>query len=256
MSGPLVCGNKFRQRVCSGEVLVGTIVSLNSPQVAEILSDAGFDWLFIDAEHGAYDPLAVEALIQATGDRTPCLVRIPVHEEAWIEKMLDVGASGIIAPQVNTVAQARQVVNYSKYPPQGERGVGVARAQRYGVQFENYLAQANDALLTVIQIEHKDAVDNIRELVTVAGVDVLFIGPYDLSTSLGIPGQVDDPAVQESIAEVLGVCREAGRVPGIFGIAPDTVSRYVEMGFTLVGVGVDAMFLSQAASQALRDVRA
>ena len=256
MSGPLVCGNKFRQRVCSGEVLVGTIVSLNSPQAAEILSDAGFDWLFIDAEHGAYDPLAVEALIQATGDRTPCLVRIPVHEEAWIEKMLDVGASGIIAPQVNTVAQARQVVNYSKYPPQGERGVGVARAQRYGVQFENYLAQANDALLTVIQIEHKDAVDNIRELVTVAGVDVLFIGPYDLSTSLGIPGQVDDPAVQESIAEVLGVCREAGRVPGIFGIAPDTVSRYVEMGFTLVGVGVDAMFLSQAASQALRDVRA
>ncbi len=256
MSGPLVCENKFRQRVCSGEVLVGTIVSLNSPQVAEILSDAGFDWLFIDAEHGAYDPLAVEALIQATGDRTPCLVRIPVHEEAWIEKMLDVGASGIIAPQVNTVAQARQVVNYSKYPPQGERGVGVARAQRYGVQFENYLAQANDALLTVIQIEHKDAVDNIRELVTVAGVDVLFIGPYDLSTSLGIPGQVDDPAVQESIAEVLGVCREAGRVPGIFGIAPDTVSRYVEMGFTLVGVGVDAMFLSQAASQALRDVRA
>jgi len=256
VSGPLVCENKFRQRVCSGEVLVGTIVSLNSPQVAEILSDAGFDWLFIDAEHGAYDPLAVEALIQATGDRTPCLVRIPVHEEAWIEKMLDVGASGIIAPQVNTVAQARQVVNYSKYPPQGERGVGVARAQRYGVQFENYLAQANDALLTVIQIEHKDAVDNIRELVTVAGVDVLFIGPYDLSTSLGIPGQVDDPAVQESIAEVLGVCREAGRVPGIFGIAPDTVSRYVEMGFTLVGVGVDAMFLSQAASQALRDVRA
>ncbi len=256
MSGPLVCGNNFRRRVCSGEVLVGTIVSLNSPQVAEILSDAGFDWLFIDAEHGAYDPLAVEALIQATGDRTPCLVRIPVHEEAWIEKMLDVGASGIIAPQVNTVAQARQVVNYSKYPPQGERGVGIARAQRYGVQFENYLAQANDALLTVIQIEHKDAVDNIRELVTVAGVDVLFIGPYDLSTSLGIPGQVDDPAVQESIAEVLGVCREAGRVPGIFGIAPDTVSRYVEMGFTLVGVGVDAMFLSQAASQALRDVRA
>ena len=255
MSGPLVCENDFRQRVCAGEVLVGTIVSLNSPQVAEILSDTGFDWLFIDAEHGAHDPLAVESLIQATGDRTPCLVRIPVHEETWIEKMLDVGATGIIAPQVNTVAQAKQVVNYAKYPPEGERGVGVARAQRYGAEFESYLAQANDSLLTVIQVEHKDAVANVRALAAVEGVDALFIGPYDLSTSMGIPGQVDDPAVRESIAEVLAVCREAGKVPGIFGIAADTVSQYVEMGFTLVGVGVDALFLSQAASQALEGVR-
>ena len=256
MSGPLVCENGFRRRACDGEVLIGTIVSLNSSQVAEILSDTGFDWLFIDAEHGAHDPLAVESLIQATGDRTPCLVRIPVHEETWIEKMLDVGASGIIAPQVNTVAQAQQVVNYAKYPPQGERGVGIARAHRYGDQFEAYLAQANDSLLTVIQIEHKDAVANVRELAAVAGVDALFIGPYDLSTSMGIPGQVHDPAVQEAIAEVLAVCQEAGKIPGIFGIAPDVVSRYVEMGFSLVGVGVDTLFLSQAASQALKGVRA
>ena len=255
MNRPLVCLNGFRRRVCAGEVLVGTIVSLNSPQVAEILSDTGFDWLFIDAEHGAHDPLAVEALIQATGDRTPCLVRIPVHEETWIEKMLDVGASGIIAPQVNTVAQAQQVVNYAKYPPQGERGVGIARAQRYGAEFENYLDQANDSLLTVIQIEHIEAVANLRELAAVEGVDALFVGPYDLSMSMGIPGQVNDPAVQEAIEEVLAVCREAGRVPGIFGLAPDTVSRYVDMGFTLVGIGVDALFLSQAASQALNGVR-
>ena len=255
MSAPLVCQNDFRQRVYADEVLVGTIVSLNSPQVAEILSDTGFDWLFIDAEHGAHDPLAVESLIQATGDRTPCLVRIPVHEETWIEKMLDVGATGIIAPQVNTVAQAEQVVTYAKYPPQGERGVGIARAQRYGAEFENYLAQANDSLLTIIQIEHKDAVANVRELAAVEGVDALFIGPYDLSTSMGIPGQVDDPAVQESIVEVLAVCREASKVPGIFGVAPDTVSQYVGMGFTLVAVGVDALFLSQAASQALEGAR-
>lgn len=255
MSGPLVCENGFRRRACAGEVLVGTIVSLNSPQAAEILSDTGFDWLFIDAEHGTHDPLAVESLIQATGDRTPCLVRIPAHEETWIEKMLDVGASGIIAPQVNTVAQAEQVVNYAKYPPQGERGVGIARAHRYGAEFETYLAQANDSLLTVIQIEHKDAVANVRDLAAVEGVDVLFIGPYDLSTSMGIPGQVHDPAVQEAIAEVLGVCQEVGKIPGIFGIAPDVVSRYIDMGFTLVGIGVDTLFLSQAASEALKGVR-
>ena len=255
MSGPLVCENGFRRRVYAGEVLIGTIVSLNSPQVAEILSDVGFDWLFVDAEHGAYDPLAVESIIQATGDRTPCLVRIPVHEETWVEKILDVGASGIIAPQVNTVAQAEQVVRYAKYPPQGERGVGIARAHRYGAEFETYLAQANDSLLTVIQIEHKDAVANVRELAAVGGVDALFIGPYDLSTSMGVPGQVRDPAVREAIAEVLAVCQETGKVPGIFGVQPDVVSRYVDMGFTLVGVGVDTLFLSQAASRALNGIR-
>ncbi len=256
MSGPLVCENDFRRRVRAGETLVGTIISINSPQVAEIMGDIGFDWLFIDAEHGAFDPLAIEALIQGTGDRTPCLVRIPVHEETWIEKALDVGASGIIAPQVNTVAQAEQVVTYAKYPPRGERGVGIARAHRYGARFEEYLAQANDSLLTVIQIEHKDAVENVRELADVEGVDALFIGPYDLSTSMGIPGQVGAPAIREAIAEVLAACREAGKVPGIFGLKPDTVSRYVEMGFSLVGVGVDALFLAQAASRALEDVRA
>ena len=255
MTRPLVCENGFRRRACAGEVLVGTIVSLNSPQIAEILSDVGFDWLFIDAEHGAYGPLAVESLIQATGDRTPCLVRIPAHEETWIEKMLDVGAAGIIAPQVNSVEQAQQVVNYAKYPPQGERGVGIARAQRYGSELANYLDQANDSLLTVIQIEHVKAVENVQELAAVQGVDALFVGPYDLSMSMGIPGQVNDSSVQHAIAEVLAVCRDAGKIPGIFGLTPASVSPYVEMGFTLVGLGVDAVFFSEAASQALRQVR-
>ena len=152
-------------------------------------------------------------------------------------------------------SRARQVVNYAKYPPEGERGVGIARAHRYGAKFEAYLAQANDSLLTVIQIEHKDAVANVRELAAVEGVDALFIGPYDLSTSMGIPGQVHDPAVQEAIAEVLAVSREAGKIPGIFGLAPETVSSYVEMGFTLVGIGVDTLFLQQAAAQALKGIR-
>ena len=256
MTRPLAFESGLRQRVCAGEVLVGTIVSLNSPQVAEIMADAGFDWLFVDAEHGAYGPLAVEALIQAASDATPCVVRIPVHEESWIEKMLDVGAAGIIAPQVNTVEQARQVVHYAKYPPAGERGVGIARAQRYGMRFEDYLERANEALLTVIQIEHVDAVARVHELAAVEGVDVLFIGPYDLSMSMGIPGQVDAPDMQRCIAEVLAACRESGKVPGIFGIAPEKVRQYIGMGFTFVGVGVDAMFLSGAASEAVRALKA
>ena len=255
MSGTLVFENEFRKRVCAGETLTGAIVSLNSPQVAEIMADAGFDWLFIDAEHGAYGPLAVEVLLQAVGNKMPCLVRIPVHEECWIEKMLDVGASGIIAPQVNAVEQAEMIVQYAKYPPVGERGVGVARAQRYGVRLMEYLERANDSLLTVIQIENIDAVRNARELAAVEGVDALFIGPYDLSMSMGIPGQIGDPRVQESIAEVLAVCQEKGKIPGIFGMRPEVVRHYREQGFSLLGLGVDAMYLSGAASNALEELR-
>ncbi len=247
--------NGLRKQLYDGKVLIGTMISLNSPQVVEIITDVGFDWLFIDAEHGAYGPLAVESLMQAAGTQMPCLVRIPVHEECWIEKMLDVGASGIIVPEVNTVEQAKMVVNYAKYPPQGERGVGIARAQRYGVKFHDYLAQANDHLVTVIQIEHVDAVRDVRTLAAVEGVDSLFVGPYDLSMSMGIPGQVDDPRIQESLVVTLEACREAGKVPGIFGIAPQTVQRYVDMGFTLVCVGVDAMYLSNAATNALKELR-
>ncbi len=255
MNGNLVFGNEFRKRVCAGENLVGPIVSLNSPQVAEILSDAGFDWLFIDAEHGAYGPLAVEALIQAVGNKMPCLVRIPVHEECWIEKMLDVGASGIIAPQVNSVEQAELIVQYAKYPPVGERGVGIARAQRYGASLTEYLEHANDSLLTVIQIEHIDAVRNVRELAAVEGVDALFVGPYDLSMSMGIPGEVNDSRIQDCIAEVLATCKEFGKVPGIFGVQADVVRSYREQGFSLLGLGVDAMYLSGAVNAALEALR-
>ena len=255
MTRATVCELDFRARVAAGETLVGTMVTLNSPQAAEILSAAGFDWLFIDTEHGAHGPLAVEALLQAAGDAMPCLVRIPVHEEAWIEKMLDVGAAGIIAPQVNTAAQAELVVQYGKYPPDGERGVGVARAQRYGARFAEYLERANDRLLTVIQIEHRDAIGNLAALAAVPGVDALFVGPYDLSMSYGVPGRVDDPRVRDGIAAVLDACRESGRAPGIFGIQADTVRRYVEQGFRLVCVGMDALFLDHAARAAREALR-
>ena len=241
----------FRTRVRAGEVQVGTLVSLNSPQIAEILCDAGFDWLFLDSEHGGFGPLAAETMMQAAGQHMPCLVRIPVHEEVWVEKMLDAGAAGVIAPQINEVTQARQVVNYGKYPPVGERGVGIARAQRYGACFAEYLAMANESLLTVVQIEHLDALPALSAIAAVDGVDVLFVGPYDLSMSMGIPGQVEDARIEQVLQQVLAACRESGKVPGIFGAQPATVRRYIDLGFTLVCCGVDALFLSNSA----RDIR-
>lgn len=255
MTRPLVCDGDFRARLAAGELLVGSMVTLNSPQAAEILSSAGFDWLFIDAEHGAHGPLAVEALLQAAGDAMPCLVRIPAHEEAWIEKMLDVGAAGIIAPMVRTVAQAQTVVRYAKYPPAGERGVGLARAHRYGAGFADYLERANAALATLIQIEHPDALACLDRLAALPGVDALFVGPYDLSMSLGIPGQLRDARMQEALRAVLDACRAAGCAAGVFGLEPEAVREYVAMGFTVVCVGIDARFLDAAARAARAALR-
>ena len=250
MTRSLACDGDFRRRMQAGDTLVGSMVTLNSPQAAEILSSAGYDWLFIDAEHGAHGPLAVEALLQAAGDAMPCMVRIPVHEEAWIEKMLDVGAAGIIAPMVRTVEDACTVVRYAKYPPQGERGVGLARAHRYGAAQHEYLQRANAGLVTMIQIEHPDAVARAADLAAVDGVDVLFVGPYDLSMSLGIPGQVQDARVRDALDAVLEACAATGRAPGIFGLEPGIVREYTDMGFKIVCVGVDARFLDGAARAA------
>jgi 2-dehydro-3-deoxyglucarate aldolase/4-hydroxy-2-oxoheptanedioate aldolase len=144
----------FRKELLGGKKLIGTLVSLPCPQVTEILCDAGFDWLFIDGEHSPLGMGDIQNMLQAAGDRCSCVVRIPANDEVFIKQVLDVGASGIIAPHVNTAEIAEQVVRFSKYPPIGERSVGVARANAYGFQFADYIKNANEQLAVVVQIEH------------------------------------------------------------------------------------------------------
>ncbi|HTT08931.1 MAG TPA: aldolase/citrate lyase family protein [Gammaproteobacteria bacterium] len=248
-------GKTFRQRLRAGEQLFGTLVSLHSADVAELLSKAGFDWLFIDTEHGAFDPAQAQALLQAVGDRCPCLIRVPAGEEVSIKKALDVGAAGVIVPQVNTAQDAARVVKLCKYPPVGTRGVGIARAHGYGYGFADYIASANEEVAVVLQIEHIDGVNNIRDIIRVADIDAVFIGPYDLSASMGRTGQVDDPEVQKAIATVRDVALAAGLKLGIFGISAAAVKPYAAQGFTLLTAGCDTIFLSNAAQQTLAVLR-
>src|SRR5512139_3001531 len=151
----------FRQRLKDREALVGTIVSLGSPEVAEVLSAAGFDWLFVDAEHSPLDALAIQRIVIGAGS-TPCLVRLARGDEVSIKKALDVGAAGIIAPLVNSAEQAAAVVCHAKYAPLGTRGVGASRAHGYGLAFQEYITTANDRTAVVVQAEHGDAVNNIE----------------------------------------------------------------------------------------------
>ncbi|HKE82143.1 MAG TPA: aldolase/citrate lyase family protein [Vicinamibacterales bacterium] len=244
----------FRARLRSGERLVAPLLTLNTPAVTEIMAAVGFDWLFIDAEHAPLEPFQMQALLQGAG-ATPCVIRLPVGDEVPIKKALDIGAAGIIAPQVNSVDHAQRIVQAAKYAPIGQRGLGIARAHGYGLSVREYMATANDDTAVIVQAEHRDAVEHIRDIVRVDGVDGVLIGPYDLSASLGRPGAVDHPEVKGAIERVREACAEAGLPIGIFGVTAEAVQSYIDQHFTMIVVGVDTMFMANAAAAALKAVR-
>lgn len=246
--------SSFRTRLRSGERLIAPLVTLDAPAVAELLAAVGFDWLFIDAEHAPLGTAHMQALMQAAGS-TPCIVRLAAGEEIHIKRALDIGAAGIIAPQVNSAEHAARIVQAAKYAPMGQRGLGIARAHRYGLQVREYMQSANDDTAVIVQAEHRDAVKHIRDIVAVDGVDGVLIGPYDLSASLGLPGAVDHPEVRDAIARVRTACLEAGLPIGIFGLTAEAVKPYIEQGFTMIVAGVDTVLLGQAASTLLGTIR-
>jgi 2-dehydro-3-deoxyglucarate aldolase/4-hydroxy-2-oxoheptanedioate aldolase len=239
----------FATRLRAGETLLGSIIALPCPEVAELFSRAGFDWLFIDTEHAPLDALAAQRLLQAA--RCPCLVRVHAGEEAVIKKALDIGAAGVVVPQVNTAADAERIVRYCKYPPRGSRGVGIVRAQGYGLDFQEYAASANDNVIVMLQIEHVDAVNQIESIVRVPGVDALMIGPYDLSGTMGKLGQVNDPEVETGREP----CVAAGMKLGIFAATAEGMTPYMRKGYTLPIAGMDLMLLAAAARRMVQALK-
>lgn len=245
----------FKVRLRRGDLLFGTLLTLGATEVADLLAGSGFDWLFVDAEHGALDPRDVLSILQVVGGRTPCLVRVPSLDEAWIKRVLDGGADGIIVPQVSTGEQAERAVRLAHYPPRGTRGLGTARGNRYGMALAGQLERAREQTVVVVQAETADAVANIEGIVRVPDLDAVFVGPFDLSASLGRPGEVQHPAVEAAIGRVAAACRAAGVRSGIFALgAPDLAPRPRE-GFTLLAAGVDSALLGSAAGDLLASLR-
>ena len=239
----------FRDLLKSRRPLLGTLLTLPSPELAEILAAAGFDWLFIDLEHTVLGIREAQAILQAVGDRIPCLLRLPLNDEIWIKKALDTGPAGIIVPLVNSAEDARRAVQWSKYPPQGRRSIGLGRAAGYGANLQPYLDSANQETALVIQAEHIAAVDAIEEILAVDGLDAVFAGPYDLSASLGRTGQVSDPAVQSAVARIRSACQAREMPLGIFSATLEGAHRYRQEGYTLIAASTDALMLSQSARQ-------
>ena len=241
--------DRFVARLARREPLLGTLLTLPSPEVAEVVAAAGFDWLFVDMEHGLIDFEAVQRIVQAAGHACPCVVRVPGHEPILVAKALDTGAAGIIVPHVNTAAEARAVVRAAHYPPSGARSLGVARAQGYGSRIADAIARDNARTAVVAQVEHIDAVGNIDEIVAVPGLSAVFIGPFDLSASLGKPGEIGAPDVQQAIGEVVSACAGRKLPCGIFVVSGDAARAAFAAGHSLVCAMTDSLLFAGAAAR-------
>lgn len=236
----------IRQRVLNGELLFGLIANLGSSITVEMIGAAGFDWVWIDGEHGMGGFTDLVHQLQAAGATSASpVVRVVWNDFPLIKRVLDLGAAGVIVPWINRAEDARAVVRAMRYPPQGIRGVArMLRGNSYGYEFGSYYERANQELLTAVQVETAEAVANAGEIAGVDGVDALIIGPTDLSASMGIFGQFKNPLLWEAFAKVQAACKAHGKAAGILLPALDDVDRLVGMGFSFIATGADGSILA------------
>jgi 4-hydroxy-2-oxoheptanedioate aldolase len=244
----------FRARVLAREFLAGFWLNLGSAVTAEMAGLAGFDWVLLDHEHGPGGEETLLHQLQAVS-ATPaaCLVRVAANEPPRFKRVLVAGAHGVMVPYVSTADEARAAVNALRYPPRGTRGVAkLTRASSFGARFDDYFAHAHEWLVTLTQIETTDAVANAAEIASVDGVDVLFVGPMDLTTSMGISGQYDDARFHDALGAVADAAREHNKAAGILLLDPENCPLCRELGYTVVALGSDGGAV-QAGLTASRD---
>ena len=250
----------IRQILKNGDCAIGSWIQIDSPISAEIMAATGFDFLAVDAEHSPINVPQAMGLFQAIRSGCPdCapIVRLPSCDYATTKRYLDAGAAGVIAPLINTADQARQVVSAVKYPPEGARGVGFCRANMYGLDFDRAVGSANQSTLVTIQIEHIEAVRNIDAILDVDGVDAVFIGPYDLSASMGVMGQFDHPDMIAAQQRVLDACKAHSTAPGLHVVQPDAdqVRRRIDEGYRLIAYSLDVTMLAESCRTGLAKIR-
>jgi len=247
--------SRIKSRLRQGKVSIGTWLTMAHLSVAEILADAGYDWVMIETEHTAIDVSEVMGLIMAVEGRGAIpLVRLAGIDPVQAKAVMDAGAAGVMIPMVNSKSDAEAAVNAVKYPPLGERGAcGAQRGQGYGFGYDNYVDyvhRANENSLLMIQIEHIDAVNAIDDILSVSGIDGTFIGPYDLSMSMGLPGQLDHADVKSAKQRVLNATRTRGLAAGIHIVHPDSdlddLEQHVSLGYQFVALGTDILFLGNS----------
>lgn len=244
---------RLKKRMHDGELSFGAWLTMPSVNVAEIMAGIGFDWIFIDTEHGPFDAGSLQvALAGFNGSPTVPIVRVAANDAVRIGQALDLGAEGIIIPQVEDAEAAYRAVAACRYPPRGGRSFGPRRASNYYRDIEAYVAAANDCLLTIVQIESLRGVREIDSILDVTGIDAVFVGPMDLSGSAGVLRQTDHPAVTDAIEQVLAKCRTKN-MPSCAGMS--TPARARQTGANLILTGDDAAILRTCTLEALKSYR-
>ena len=241
--------NEFKKNLAEGKLHLGFWSALCSPMVADILSEAGYDWLVLDAEHSPNDPVDLMHQLMAMEHQsvTMPVVRVPWNDQVFIKRVLDVGARTLLVPMIETAEQARAAVAACRYPPEGMRGVaGSVRASRYG-RIKDYHKRANAEICLLLQVETRPGLDALEEIAAVEGVDGVFIGPADLSAALGYLGDNRNPAVREAILGALARLKKAGKPAGILAPVEEDAKFWIDQGFGFVALGNDAALLARQA---------
>jgi 2-keto-3-deoxy-L-rhamnonate aldolase RhmA len=245
------CTRNFVQKIRQGGVCLGTGITFSDPTATEALCDL-LDFVWIDMEHNALSLEAVQGHIMATkGSRTVPLVRVPVNDSTWIKRVLDIGAAGIVVPMVRTAQEAAMAVQACRYPPQGFRGIGGRRASNYGRSLgKDFFTNANSDVLTMVQIEHRDAIENLDEILAVPDLSGIAIGRADLSASMGLTGQWDHPEVVQVVEGVIGKALRKNLLVGMGGSDdPEVAGEWVRKGIQWIQMGGDFSLMLRGVSQ-------
>lgn len=248
----------LKTKLQNNQLTLGSWITLGNTSIAEIMAKANFDWLVVDLEHSVINIDIAGELIKTIDlcGVTP-LVRLTSNDVNQIKRVMDAGSHGIVVPMVNTPEEAEQAVAATRYAPAGSRGVGLARAQGYGVSFQDYLKWQTDGPVVIVQIEHKDAIENLENILKVPGVDGFIIGPYDLSCSMGIPGEFEHPDFITAVNEIRNTGKKLGCPSGIHIVEPDTqrLEQSVSEGYKFIAYSVDIRMLDVSARQGVTKIK-
>lgn len=248
--------NEMKAKLKKGEAVFGTFFNSYSPDIAEIIGAAGVDFIVIDCEHGPGSPEGIVDCIRASEARgmTP-IVRVTEDTRTGILRYLDIGAHGILVPQLKSVEQAKEVVRSSKYAPEGMRGMAVPRASTWGLDGHDYTKMANEETFISVQCENVECLENIEEIAKVEGIDMIFLGPYDMSQALGIPGQIKHEKMLEAEKRILNAAKSAGIAAGIFVGSVEAAKQSREEGWDFLLTSMDIQTVGQVYSERVKEFK-
>jgi len=249
---------QLKSKLARSELTIGSWITLGHPAIAEIMASAGFDWLVLDMEHSVLELGEVQTIIQVLDkQQCPAIVRLTSNQPDQIKRVMDAGATGVMVPMVKSAADAHAAIQSVYYPPRGQRGVGLARAQGYGASFPEYQRWLEQNAIVVVMIEHVDAVNDIDAILSVPEIDAYIIGPYDLSGSMGRPGELNHTDVQAAIELVLRAGQRAEKPGGIHVIEPDpnALQQRIRSGFNFLGYTLDIRILDSLCRNHMQTIR-